>query len=384
MPEKTDTPSDNAQDESLDYLVQATKRVKEKIKKREEEEEEQRRKEMDDQKKDGRCNLIPFPKVAAKPFRSELTIESTTLFVVNSFKGHWYTCKREIEDENGQKVTQQITVGRLNKRHTPRGVLKQVHQEVFYKLLKMWGDDPQNEYRLNRLRKEALRDQKEAERKNIKRNREEILGSFTTTPYALVKALRSSDSQKDYDRVHALLDDLATIPIVIESLGKETRSRRYFKLLAYVDWNEVNVDHKTRRPKPGGESSVTIYFSPLVTEGFLKKRVKQLLMTPYLELGARSDLARLLYSALDYELASKNEYHCRLTKLAERFGMAEHQYRSFRRRPFEQAISRLNGCPILGEHYTLHLCLRPDANDLDDVLVATKRRISSSEPSPEA
>ena len=203
----------------------------------------------------GRCNVRPFPTVATQPFRSELTIEQNSLFVANAFRGEFFTREWGVKHpESGEPVMRRVTLGRTSAKGRIRGVLRQIHQDVFYQLLQRWdnqgypviGTHPGKTY-----------------------------GSFSLSAYELVMALRNSHNAREYQRVQDLLRDLASIPIVLENsyTWQGLRDREEFTLLQGVDWKERAIDETTRRPKPGGTSEVTILISSRVTEGFLHRHV---------------------------------------------------------------------------------------------------------------
>jgi hypothetical protein len=89
--------------------------------------------------------------------------------------------------------------------------------------------------------------------------------------------------------------------------------------------------------------------------------------------GRRAELACLLYTLFDHELATKDTYHITLTALAERYGMTHQRYKSDRKRPFAHAARLLDGQPILGEKYRLQVQLRDAADGKDYVLVARRQ-----------
>lgn len=315
--------------------------------------------EIEQQKAAGRCNLIPFPAVATQPFRSELNIEKYPLFVVNFFKEDWWEYTRTLKHPNsGESVIQKITVGKLDKTDRARGVLKQTHQQIFYKLLRLWGE----------------KDYPIVERYDEEKKEKIAFGVIETTVYELVTYLRGNDSAKHYHKVQHILQDLAAIPIVCECQyeWQKTKDRLQFTLLGGISWKELKINPNTRRPLQDGASRVIISFSPFVTEGFLRKNVKQLLLTPYEELGRKAEIARLLYPMLDYELSEKEFYHITLINLEERLGLLHRPSKEHRKRIFTSALKKLNGRPILGEQFTLGIHLRL-TKDGDDYCLEAKR-----------
>lgn len=306
---------------------------------------------------EGRCSkLTPFPRLPSLPFRVELTIEQLPLFVVNAYKGELRTMTLKLTLADGETVDQSFTVGAKG-----YGVLKQSHQEAFYKLLQMWGE---KDYPL-------IGD----------------LGVLELTAYELVELLRGDDAEHHYRRTKELLRDLSSIPLSLRNV--HTRRGVYnvedFTLIHLDTWSERNVDTSTGRPKEGGQSKVRILFSRFVTEGFLRGHVKALMLGAYQALGEdntgrRAEVARLLYPVLDRELATKERYHCRLVPLAERLGLVPQRYKAIRVRPFAHAVSLLNGQPILGERHALQVTLMESADRADYVLEAHRTAMQPSLP----
>lgn len=253
---------------------------------------------------------------------------------------------------SGDVVTRKLTVGKTNKDDEPRGVLKQIHQDVFYRLMQLWG---KLGYKLGTIEGKTY-------------------GLLTITPYQLVTAIRGNRSEREYRRVQNLLQDLVSIPVVLETeyLSRKENDRLQFTLLNGVEWKELAIDKETHRPKPGGKSEVTILFSSMVTEGFLDKHYKTLLGAPYRSLGSKGELARLLYPYLDAQLATKDHFHIKLQSLEERFGLTQHSKLSYRKRQFENAVKSLNGKMIKSEEYALRVHLRESSEEDDYILVAKR------------
>ena len=308
----------------------------------------------------GSCNITPLPCVATQPFRSDLTVEQNSLFVANRYKGNHFTRTWTIKHPDlGEPVLRKVTVGKVHAKDRARGILKQTHQDAFYRLLQLWAEYG---YSLGTVDGSTY-------------------GTFTTSSYRLVQAIRGDDSSTEYQRTQSILRDLAATPIVLENVytWQGFRDRLECTLLNGVSWKECKVDSKTRRPKLGGKSEVTILFSDMVTESFLHKHVKTLLGEPYQSLaskgrGGRGELARLLYPYLDAQLAKKDSFHIRLKALAERFGFSSHQYKSYRKRKFDPAVRILNGKLIQSENYRLRISLKESADGTDYVLTAKREQ----------
>ncbi len=302
-----------------------------------------------------RCNVRPLPAVATRPFRSDLTVEKNTIFLSNQFRGDFYTFEHEIpHPDSGEPVIRRVTVGKENDRDRGRGVLTQVHQDVFYKVLQLWQEQG---HPLGQVGARSY-------------------GIVTASRYRLVSFIRGagSDRAEDYLRVQQLLRDLAATPVVLENVytWQGFREREGFTLLAEVRWREDDG---------GGRASILL--SSFVTDGFLNRNYKILLGAPYDSLrapekdgrrGAQMEIARLLYPFLDMQLAKKDEYHSKLDNLAERFGFSRYPYKSQRYRRMLPTACALDGLPIQREQYRLRVQLDESKDGSDYMLVARRER----------
>ena len=278
--------------------------------------------------------------------------------MTNQYKGDYFSREWTVSHpDSGEPVNRKLTVGRVGKGGKHRGVLTQIHQDVFYKLLGLWG---RRGYTLGKVGSRTY-------------------AQLEISAYELVMTLRGDDGSHHYLRVQDLLQDLSAIPVVLENVynWQGLRNREQFTLLDGFRWSERQLDRNTGLPDKEGDSTVTILFSSFVTEGFLQKHVKTLLDGPYQKLGStrRSEIARLLYPFLDAQLSNKDSYHIKLKSLEERFGFEPKRYKSQRRQRFAFAVKQLNGTPILGERYIIRIALQEDASGEDWVLVA-KRELS--------
>ncbi len=308
-----------------------------------------------------RCQVVPMRQVSSRPFRSEIGIERTPIFVVGSFKDDWREYRRLLRDPGTDEHIEQIVrVGKKHPSDRARGVLKQPHQELFYKLLALWDKAG---YPL------LIPDDSSSDL---------ALGYFVTSAFDLVRFVFDGRySGREYARLRTLLGDLCSIPVVLEHhyLRDNSQDITEFTFLSSADWEGRRVDRETGVPLGAGKSEGRIVFSPVVTMGFLRKQHKPLLLAPYLSLGAdrrgrRAELARLLYPLLDHELSRKPKYHCKLAALAERLGCRPQKYRSKRREQFSAAVSALDGLPILSEKFRLGVTLRESDDGTDWVLTA--------------
>ena len=110
-----------------------------------------------------------------------------------------------------------------------------------------------------------------------------------------------------------------------------------------------HFNEKTLRPSSDGQSKVTITFSEFITNNFLLREIKSLMLSPYLSLKDKGGkgTAQLLYSMLDYELSSKKTFHISFINLANRLGVRSYNYKSQRKQKMEPIIRSVAGKEIL-------------------------------------
>jgi hypothetical protein len=306
----------------------------------------------------GAVNIIPLPRVATQPFRTELTVERNSLFVSSSYKGDHFVRESVVRHpESGEEVIRRVTVGKTGKRGKARGVLTQAHQDVFYQLLRFWGDQGHRVAEVDGTPH----------------------GILSVSGYELVTSVSGGDdSAKAYQRVRDLVRDLAAVPVLLENeyTWQKLVDREEFTLLEKVYWRERAVDQNTGRPSAKGRSEVRIHLSPSVTTGFLDQNIKVLLGAPYQALrdgGKRKgEIACLLYPWLDLQLSRKDCYQAKLTTLITRFALAPCRFKSKRREKFNHALGALEGQLIQQGKYRLRLSVEDAADGGDFVLVARR------------
>jgi hypothetical protein len=296
------------------------------------------------------------PQISTRPFRAELTLEQQSLFVADTYKGDSFERTLTMRDPaTGGTITTRQIVGKMNPSDRGRGVLRQSHQDVLYKLYALWGSLG---YPTEVLDAEEL-------------------GVIRMTVYGLLSELfPGDDSARRYRRAQTLLQDLKGIPITLDNVysynglvGSEPRT-----ILKVFDWRERKVDPDTRIPAPGGSSSVLIMFNKFITDAFKARHTRILLAKTYESLGGRgkkSGIARLLYPYLDRELELAPHFAETLSALAARFELHRHQHKSKRREQFASAVSALQGVLCVEGRYRMHVEIR-DAQD--DYALCVERR----------
>lgn len=308
--------------------------------------------EIEEQKRDGKCNLIPFP-IKDNKVRSDLSVERHAIFAANTFKGDFRSYERKLKDpQTGENFTLRIEVG--DKKIRGLGVLKQKHQEAFYKLSQIWSQ--QNYY--------------------IEEEEKTVFGSLELSIYDLVQKLRGDDAGHHYQSTMQLLREMAAIRVCIKKINLEddTCDIQDFTLLSY-GINATQFSEKTLKTKPGGTSKVNIRFSNFVTDNFLKKNIKALMLGPYLSLEdkGRKGVAQLLYTMLDYELATKDKFNISLINLCNRLGLAQCKYKSERKRKLESSVKSIFGQKILDSKYEIAVYLEESEDGEDWIFIARRK-----------
>lgn len=294
----------------------------------------------------GRCDLSIIATGTAKPFYAELTLERHMLFVVNSFKDDFRILRQQIQDPvTHEPIEQVVLIGKTSEDdERSYGVLKEVHQDVWYRLLWLWN-------------------------KQGSPITAEGKPYVESSAYEIVRLLRGDDSEHHYRRARELIHQIASIPIVFKNvytwLGM--RDVEQFRLIADYDWQERRVNKRGQ----GGNSHVRIVLAQHVGDGFLAEHAKPLSLGVYESLGGVA-VARLLYPFLDHKLASKDSYNVRLTTLAERVGLRHYEHRSKRLEKFQPALRALEGQPIQGDRYRLRVSCAEGKTDGDYVFVAKR------------
>lgn len=306
--------------------------------------------EIQRQKIQGKCNLIPFP-VKENKVRSDLTVERYAIFAANTFKGDFRLYERKIKDpQTGENIIFRIEVG--DKIGQVRGVLKQKHQETFYKLVQLWAEQNYS----------IIPDDSE----------KFLYGSFELSVYELVKKIRNDDAGHHYQSVMRLLKEMSTIRVCIKKIYEDNSfDFEDFTLLSFGS-SAKGFNEKTLKHKSGGFSKIRICFSDFVTYNFLQKNIKTLMLNPYLSLKdkGRKGVAQLLYTMLDYELSSKSKFHISLENLSKRLGVTQYQYKSKRKEKLVSSIKAINGTTILDGKFKIDALLVESEDKKDWVLVA--------------
>ncbi len=294
----------------------------------------------------GRCEFAIVANGSAKPFYAELTLERHMLFVVNSYKEDFRILRHQVQDPvTGEPVEQVVLIGKTSEEdQRSYGVLKEVHQDVWYRLLWLWNkqDSPITAEGKPRIE---------------------------TSAYELVRLLRGDDSEHHYRRAKELVHQISSIPIVLKNVytWQGLRDVENFRLIADYDWRERKVDKRGR----GGVSRVRIVLAQHVGDGFLAEHAKPLHLSVYEKLGSVA-VARLLYPFLDHKLASKDSYNVKLASLADRVGLRYYAHRSKRLEKFQPALRALDGQPIQGDRYRLRVSCTESKSGGDYVFVAKR------------
>lgn len=173
----------------------------------------------------GRCAIIPFPHVPTRPFRSEIGIEQSSVFVANSFKDASFERVWELEHPTSKEpIRRTLRVGQIDDMDRPWGVLNQSHQDLFYVLLEIWG---------------------KAGYPIVKDAKGKVRGTLTLSGYELVMAMCGDNAGHHYRRVRALLRCLHKVPILVKNvyLWQGLHDEEEFTLIDGFSWHQRKYEN---------------------------------------------------------------------------------------------------------------------------------------------
>lgn len=247
--------------------------------------------------------------------RSELNLEQNAVFTVSTYKGK----SREIiikDAENG--IERRVIIGKtIDEIET--GVLTIYHFKLYLTLLDLWekAGRPVNE-------------------------------SVHFTTLQIIKRLGIADAGTNYERVKRQLINLSQIPITfIDSFylsDEETfRSLRPFQILSYLDIYERKYDTRQEGQKTRGYGEFR--FHDNILSSLINNYSHPLRLDVITEFKKHKDMAILLYTYLDRQLAFKSKYEIGLKKLFDHLDLSQKQirYPAARKQKIEPVLGELNG-----------------------------------------
>lgn len=269
--------------------------------------------------------------------RSELNLEKNTVFTVSTYKGK----SRTITDIEGKT---KITVGKLPD-GTEIGVLTINHFKIFLVLTELW----------------------EAANKPIN---EPVHFSL----YKIVKRLDLTVNGTNYERIKQWIAELRYIPISFLHCFYESETKKYINLahttiLSYLDVYE-NENAKERRTRGYG----AFQFDRHILQNLLFNYVHPLRLDIIKSFQRRRDLAILLYTFLDRNLAFKNRYEINLINLFSVLDLSQRHVRfpSERKKVIEPVLEEVKGKP-LSTGILIHCKIERTKDGTDYKLVSLKR-----------
>lgn len=244
--------------------------------------------------------------------RSELNLEKNAVFTVSTYKER----SREIADPEG-KVT--ITVGKMPD-GTETGVLTTNHFKIYLVLMEFWE-------RAGKSIQEPVH--------------------FTT--YKVIKRLDLPDNGQTYERVRRWLRELRYIPISFVHSFYNPGTKQYVNLadttiLSYLDIYEKKNVGKTQKTRGYGE----FQFDRHILQNLLHNYVHPLRLDVIKSFKKKRDLAILLYTYIDRNLAFKNSFQINLENLFNNLDLSQSyvRYPADRKRVIEPVSEELRNKPL--------------------------------------
>lgn len=269
--------------------------------------------------------------------RSELNLEKNNVFTVSTYKER----SREIADPEGN-IT--ITVGKMPD-GTETGVLTTNHFKVYLCLMEFWQqagrpiDEPVN---------------------------------FTT--YRILARLDLAQSGTNYQRARRWLRELRVIPITFMHSFYDSGTADYVNLADTTILNHLNILEKKSKKDPKAQGE--FQFDKHITQNLLANYVHPLRLDVIKSFKQHRDLAILLYTYIDRNMAFKGNFQVRLDTLFEHLDLGQDyvRYPSDRKGTIEPVISLLKG-KLLSTGILSHIDIQKTQSGTDYKLVCRKKAV---------
>lgn len=242
--------------------------------------------------------------------RSELNLERNAIFTVSTYKGD----SREIvsqEKTEGGIIERKIIVGKT-KEGMETGVLTITHFKIYLALIELW-------------------------QKAGRPVQEPVFFSI----HQLIKRLGLTKSGRTYDQIKRGLYGLRQIPIeFIHSFYSNMGNFR--SLEPFTILNHLKIFEKD------AEGHAEFQFDRWIAESVLQDYVHPLRLDVITSFKRKKDLAILLYTYLDRNLAFRMKFEIGLTRLFETLDLSQNyvRYPSDRKRMIEPVLDELRGTAL--------------------------------------
>ena len=252
------------------------------------------------------------------PFYSENSFERDVVIMSNTTKKKSIEVKRIIQNRNGFKISQTITIGKVGEEEF--GVLKTKHRRAAYAVFRVWQE------------------------KNwpVELIKDKYCGVFDTTKYELLKWFKkvnsSNPGKHHYNTLMSALQGLESIPIrvVDEWIDHPDNliDRYKFKIL-------LSADSLERETKSQKYERIRIIISPEITKKFYMRNVKLLLLNVIQDIT--NEKAQILYPMLDRVISQTGKFDKFLDELSLEYGFPVYKHESKIHEQWDGTVEDLTG-----------------------------------------
>ena len=277
--------------------------------------------------------------------RSELNLEKNSVFTVSTYKGKSREIVHRETKPTGEILERKIEIGR-----TPAGdeigVLTTSHFKVYLYLIELW----------------------EQEGKPINK-------SIHFTSYKIIQRLGMDDNGRSYERVRRWLGELRIIPITFSQSFYNPKNGHYNDLAYTTILNHLRVHE---RKKIGKAEKTRGYgefrFDEYILQNLLDNYVHPLRLDIVLSFKQK-EIAILLYTFIDRNLAFKNTFEINLPNLFEALDLNQQyiRYPADRKVAIEGAVEELKN-KSLSTGILTHCAVEKTKDDKDYKLVCRKKQ----------
>jgi len=251
--------------------------------------------------------------------RSELNLEQNSIFTVSTYKGKSREIIVKETTSTGQMSERRAIIGKTAG-GVETGVLTTYHFKVYLALLELW---------------------EKAGRPIDQRVHFTIL--------RLTKRLGMKDSGEEYKRLKRWLRDLRQIPLTFINSFYIPESAKHTDL---ADMTILNYLHIYERQNVGKTNKTRGYgqfrFDDHILENLINNHTHPIRLEVINDFKKHKDLAILLYTYLDRNLAFKPKYEIGLKKLFDHLDLSQKQirYPSDRKAKLEPVLQQLRNKPL--------------------------------------
>jgi hypothetical protein len=266
----------------------------------------------------------PIPKIETRKkgesliVRSELNLEQYSIFTVSTYRKKSREVVVREKLPTGEVSERRAIIGRTAS-GVETGVLDIHHFKVYLVLLELW--------------EEAGRPLDEP---------------VHFTILKVIRRLGLNFSGENYARVKLLIRELRTIPLTFISSFYIPKVAQHTSLADVTILNHLEIYERKKKEEQKTYGYGEFQFDRHILENLINNYSHPLRLDVIKEFKKHKDLAILLYTYLDRNLAFKDKYEVRLEKLFDHLDLSQRyvRYPAERKRVIEPVLKQLEGRPL--------------------------------------